>query len=549
MSSIMSDSRPPRPGRTPPGAGDDASSRHLPPEVPAGGILRSVGAPLSASSPAGDDTEVLAASAPKIASAVSAGRKPLTVTELTGELRALLQGHFADLYVEGEVSGCRPAASGHVYFTLKDAKAAISCVMWAGTAARLSKPLRDGDKVEIRGDIDVYAQRGTYQIIVLSLRPAGLGRLYQAYLELKERLDQEGLFDEARKRELPPHPRVVGVVTSPTGAVIRDILNVLGRRAPHVSVLLYPARVQGDGAAREVAHAIRRFNALAAEARRGTGDTALCSDVLIVGRGGGSLEDLWAFNEEIVARAIFESDLPVISAVGHETDFTIADFVADKRAPTPSAAAELVARDSGEMLRHLEHTTRRLQAALQHRLAPLKQGRHLEQRLKQAFLPRVISMRNTLRAFRKSAAFQRPFQKVNEERMRLDDLHGRMLRRVEERAREAARCHERISAQLRALDPRAVLSRGYSITFDARTGKPLRRAEDIQDGLALRIVLHEGEIRAIAGEGKPPALTDEDGTSSADLPAPPPAAPRRRRRKAAPALAATPDLFTEKERE
>ncbi|MBA2670521.1 MAG: exodeoxyribonuclease VII large subunit [Gemmatimonadetes bacterium] len=499
------------------------------PDVSETGILRSLPPPNQGTLPA---TRVEAPTADR----------PLTVSELTGELKSLLQGHFAQLFVEGEISGCRPAASGHVYFTLKDSKAAISCVLWAGQAARLAKPLRDGDKVEIRGGLDVFAARGTYQIVVQTVRPAGLGRLFLAFQEMKERLEREGLFDPARKRPIPGHPRVVGVVTSPTGAVIRDILKVLERRAPHVVVLLYPTRVQGEGAAREVASAIGRFNDFAARQDEGApSDGGMpVPDVLIVGRGGGSMEDLWSFNEEVVARAIYQSVIPVISAVGHETDFTIADFVADLRAPTPSAAAEVVARDSGELIRDLEQTTSRLKGALRHRIAFLREAPHLRARLEGAFMPRVRAMRETLRSFKKSAALQRPLHRVNEERQRLDDAHQRMGRALENRHREGARRHERLAAQLTALSPRAVLSRGYSITMNAQTGSVLRRAREAAPGLALRIVLHEGELNARVGTGE---VTVPASVSTSET-AP---APKRRRapRPKAPKATPVPDLFAD----
>ncbi|MGI8907515.1 MAG: exodeoxyribonuclease VII large subunit [Candidatus Sumerlaeaceae bacterium] len=426
---------------------------------------------------------------PDPASGKAPAGKPLSVTELTGQIRNLLEVKFAEVLVEGEISGMRPAASGHCYFTLKDATAQVSCVLWAADAARLGKKMpRDGDKVEITGRLSVYAQRGNYQIVVSKIRPAGLGRLFMAFNELKERLEKEGLFAAGRKRPIPQFPKKIGIVTSPTGAAIRDILKVLSRRAPHIEVVIWPARVQGDGAAREIAHGINRLNARNA------------ADVLIVGRGGGSLEDLWAFNEEVVARAIYKSAIPVISAVGHEIDFTIADFVADYRAPTPSAAAEIVARNSNELLRDLEQSTARLKKAMHQRFGFLRETPHLRARLESALIPRVTLLRSRLTQFQRSHALQRPIHKLNDMRQQLDDTQARMHRGLSDRNQHARQLHARLSAHLNALNPKAILGRGYSITFDAQSGVIVRHADETAAGQPLRIVLSEGAIDAnVAG--------------------------------------------------
>ena len=270
------------------------------------------------------------------------------VSELTDRIRDLLEGAFCDIWVEGEVSNCHAAQSGHLYFTLKDAHAQIRCVCFRDQARGLKFRPEDGLHVTVRGSISVYDLRGEYQIYVTHIEPVGLGALQLAFEQLKKRLQDEGLFDESRKKPLPVLPRCIGVVTSPTGAAIRDILRVLKRRFPNVHVQLYPVKVQGEGAAEEIVAAVNYFN------------RAKFADVLIVARGGGSLEDLWAFNEEVVARAIAASEIPVITGVGHETDFTIADFVADLRAPTPSAAAELVVRSRQEFERHIAEHQRHL---------------------------------------------------------------------------------------------------------------------------------------------------------------------------------------------
>lgn len=275
-------------------------------------------------------------------------RRIWKVSELTECIGELLERAFRDVWIEGEVSNFRPAQSGHLYFTLKDAGAQIRCVCFRDQARTLKFRPEDGLHVTVRGSLGVYEVRGEYQVYVTYIEPVGAGALQLAFEQLKKKLEAEGLFDEARKKPLPVMPRCIGVVTSPTGAAIRDILRVLKRRFANVHVRLFPVKVQGEGAAREIAAALAYFN------------RAKFADVIILARGGGSLEDLWAFNEERVARAIAESQIPVISGVGHETDFTIADFVADVRAPTPSAAAEIVVRSRQEFERHIAESQRRL---------------------------------------------------------------------------------------------------------------------------------------------------------------------------------------------
>ncbi len=275
-------------------------------------------------------------------------RAVLTVSALTAQLRAVLEERFPAVWVEGEISNYRLYGSGHAYFTLKDADAQLRCALFRTRGRRLRFEPADGLHVMAFGSVEVYAQRGEYQLVVELLEPKGLGALQLAFEQLKARLQAEGLFEQARKRELPRFPRKIGIVTSPSGAALRDMLRVIGRRFGELHIVIAPCRVQGDGAAEEIARGLGDLNAL--------GDV----DVIIVGRGGGSLEDLWAFNEETVARAIVASKAPVISAVGHEVDFTIADFVADLRAPTPSAAAELVVREKQAVVDALEELRRRL---------------------------------------------------------------------------------------------------------------------------------------------------------------------------------------------
>src|SRR6266403_5663016 len=291
--------------------------------------------------------------------------KVLTVAELTRQIRGALETKFGAVWVHGEVSNYKLHPSGHKYFTLKDARAQIACVIFRNTMAPLRQPLADGAQIQIYGNVSVFEARGQYQLSVQIIQPIGLGVLQAKFEALKRKLDVEGLFDPARKRPLPKFPKRIGIVTSPSGAAIRDMLNVLRRRAPWLQILIDPVRVQGTGAAQEIAVAIREL---------GQSTEAFAPlDLIVVTRGGGSIEDLWEFNEEIVARAIFNSTVPIISAVGHEIDFTIADFVADLRAPTPSAAAELIVPDIVDLRRHLDACVRGFSRELLNRVRDAQQ--------------------------------------------------------------------------------------------------------------------------------------------------------------------------------
>lgn len=398
-----------------------------------------------------------------------------TVTELTQEIREKLQGNFSGIWVSGELTECKLASSGHWYFSLKDAGAKLSCVCYRGSAFRLKVKPQDGLAVQARGSIDVYEPRGVYQFIVEALEPQGLGALQVAFEKLKQQLEAEGLFDAARKRALPKHPRRIGLVTSPDGAVIEDMLNVLTRRFPGLHIRLYPALVQGAGAAEQIAAGLRHFS------------ESGWADVIIVGRGGGSLEDLWAFNEEVVARAIFESTVPVISAVGHETDFTIADFVADLRAPTPSAAAELVIAPRQDLLDRLIDDHRRLERLLRYRLAQAsdrlnRQGIDkaravIERRLRRQG-QRVDEFDATLRdGIRRALSLARERHRQLETRLARTDLRlrfaeahrrldGATRRLTELTSARLARLENRrgvLAGQLQGLSPLAILERGYAI--------------------------------------------------------------------------------------
>ena len=441
-------------------------------------------------------------------------RRIYTVAELTGAIKDLLEGEFSDVWVAGEISSVTRAGSGHYYFTLKDAEAQIRCVCWKSYARMLKFKPEDGVAVLARGRIDVYPPRGQYQLVVEVLEPQGLGALQLAFEQLKKKLEAEGLFAAERKRPLPRFPQRVGIVTSPSGAAIRDLIHVLTRRWPGLHIRLYPAQVQGEGSAAAVIEGIEYFG------RSGW------PDVVIVGRGGGSLEDLWTFNEEAVARAIAACPAPVVSAVGHETDFTIADFVADLRAPTPSAAAELVAPEQSEVLRTVESLRRKLEHALRYRLSRAWNRLH-ERGVERAagLLRRRIALhqqRVDEFEFRLRDAFRRRLEAARrrweeaDRALRRKDLRlrlGELRRRLQaHRAALAAAMRSRLSQARARLDPLAaaleqisplrVLERGYAIVQDP-AGKVIRRAEEAPVGSVLRVRLHRGRLGVTVRESQP----------------------------------------------
>jgi exodeoxyribonuclease VII large subunit len=393
-------------------------------------------------------------------------RKIWTVTELNRAARSILEEAFPRVWVEGEISNFKLYHSGHAYFSLKDEDGQISAAMFRFSARDVRFEVRDGLAVVAAGELTLYEKRGQYQLIVESLEPKGKGALQLAFEQLREKLRGEGLFEEERKRPLPLLPRKVGVVTSPKGAAVRDIINVLQRRFSTVGILLNPVRVQGEGAAGEIAAAIREFNAMR--------DV----DVLIVGRGGGSVEDLWAFNEEEVARAIAASEIPVVS-VGHESDFTIADFVADLRAPTPSAAAELVVQNKRNLESRIEGLSRSLSTAVSRHLQRARHG------VEALAVQRMISdRRRALREFAQG----------------VDDL-DRDLRNVMTSVTEGGRPLRdgrkglaRLAAQLGALSPLAVLARGYSICRLKPSMEVVKDAGAVPPRSELSVRLHRGEL-------------------------------------------------------
>jgi exodeoxyribonuclease VII large subunit len=436
---------------------------------------------------------------------MSTGRRVLTVSQLSQQLRETLEQRFPAVWVEGEISNFKVYGSGHAYFTLKDAGAQVRAVLFRNRTRRVRFEPGDGLHVLAFGAIEVYAPRGEYQLVVELLEPRGLGALQLAYEQLKARLAAEGLFEPARKRALPRFPRKIGIVTSPSGAALRDMLRVIGRRFGELHIVIAPARVQGEGAAEEIVRGIGELNRL--------GDV----DVIIVGRGGGSLEDLWAFNEEIVARAIAASTAPVISAVGHEVDVTIADFVADLRAPTPSAAAELVVREKQAIVESLQGLTARLERAMRRRLdreraqlarlatrrALTDPGRPLrdwQRRLDDA----VARLRRAVHARLRDAAHRSgvaavglrrgsPFARLAEQRRRLDELDRRA--RAVARARVDRDRHRlrALAGRLDSLSPLGVLARGYSLTRLA-SGEIVRDARQAPPGSRVDVLLAEGRL-------------------------------------------------------
>ena len=430
-----------------------------------------------------------------------------SVTELSLKIRALFEQQFPDVWVTGEVSNFHAAGSGHCYFTLKDETAQLRAVCFRNQARYLKFKPRDGLAVIARGRLTVYEVRGEYQLCVEFLEPAGLGALQLAFEQLKQKLAAEGLFDPARKKPLPVLPRTVGVVTSPVGAVIRDILRVLRRRFRNMNLLLYPVRVQGEGAAQEIAQGIEYFS------RR----TPV--DVVIVARGGGSLEDLWAFNEEVVARAIASSQVAVISAVGHETDFTIADFVADLRAPTPSAAAELVVQRKEDLVVELQNRRRRMDQVVRLRLS---EARHALTELRLHGVFQTLAMRIAERAQRVDECVTALNEKIRARlhRARHDWLSTSAgvvrydvrrlisLKRTSLAEREHAFANEfrrfltdrsnrlvQLTAVLKERSPQTILDRGYSITRDAH-GAIVRDAMRVEIGEEVSVRVARGEFRA-----------------------------------------------------
>jgi exodeoxyribonuclease VII large subunit len=432
-------------------------------------------------------------------------RRAWTVSELTGKIRDLLAKNFTDITVQGEISNCREAQSGHIYFTLKDDRAQVRCVFFKQQQRGIKFRPEDGLQMTVRGSLSVYETRGEYQIYVEHLEPIGLGALQLAFEQLKKRLEAEGLFDAARKKPLPMLPSRIGIITSPRGAAVRDVVRILTRRFPNVHLTVYPVRVQGEGSAQEIVKALKFFN------------VKKIVDVLVLARGGGSMEDLWAFNEEIVARAIFASEIPVISGVGHETDFTIADFVADVRASTPSAAAELVVQTRREFDKHIADLRETLAGLIRYRLLefsrrvhelsgrrgfrrPLDLLRQQRQRADEMTSRLALGLRARLEQSRKrfTAAHLRiasfDFRmKIAAFRLRLEKRTAELGVRIERLLRNKRDHLEKLALQLQERSPLRVLERGYAIVTDA-AGNLLRDVAQVALRDTVAIQLHRGRL-------------------------------------------------------
>ncbi|MDP7026411.1 MAG: exodeoxyribonuclease VII large subunit [Candidatus Marinimicrobia bacterium] len=391
----------------------------------------------------------------------------LTVSQITAQVKSVLDGTFQSVLVEGEISNFLHHSSGHMYFTLKDDKAELRAVMFQGDNSRLKFVPEGGMKVLVRGKVTVYEARGVYQIIIKEMETAGLGALYLAFEALKKKLASEGLFEEEKKRPLPPYPAIVGVITSGTGAALQDILNILSRRAPHVSIVVRPTLVQGKEATEDIVTAIQEFSQWGG------------ADVLIVGRGGGSIEDLWCFNEESVARAITDCSVSVISAVGHETDFTISDFVADVRAPTPSAAAEIVSPSLDDLLAYLNEAERRIAEAV---------GRRIE-----------IAWQK-LDGLTARYGFQQPQNLVDEKFRYLNEVEKRIDQQIEFILSLQQSKFQGLNDRLFSASPKNILKRGYSILHTLPERQIMASVEKLKVGEEFGVIMSDGEVTAIPKE-------------------------------------------------
>jgi exodeoxyribonuclease VII large subunit len=412
--------------------------------------------------------------------------KVFTVSELTRSIRGTLETKFNAVWVQGEISNYKLHPSGHQYFTLKDQRAQMSCVIWRDAMAPLRQPLTDGAQVQIFGTVTVFEARGQYQLNVQIVQPRGTGLLQAKFEALKRKLDAEGLFAAERKRPLPKFPRRIGIVTSPTGAAIRDMLNVLRRRAPWLQILINPARVQGTGAAQEIAVAIRELSL--------PNDAFAALDLIVIARGGGSLEDLWEFNEEIVARAIFHSPVPIVSAIGHEIDFTISDFVADLRAPTPSAAAELIVPDIFDLQRRIEACTRGLARQLLNRLRDAQQRLdHARATLQRCLTHKIDAYKRTLVHITAALQARSPARELMMRRNRFADLHRRLSACPPRLLDNARHRFAHVEGILRVLGPEATLRRGYSITMDDQ-GKIIRTITAVSPQMKIRTRVVDGDF-------------------------------------------------------
>jgi exodeoxyribonuclease VII large subunit len=428
--------------------------------------------------------------------------KVLTVSELTRSIRGTLEAKFRAVWVQGEISNYKLHPSGHQYFTLKDARAQIACVIFRNTMPPLRQPLADGAQVQVYGQVSVFEARGQYQLSVQILQPRGLGLLQAKFEALKRKLEAEGLFAAERKRPLPKFPRRIGVVTSPSSAAIRDILNVLKRRAPWLEILINPVRVQGTGAATEIAVAIRELAT--------PNEHWQPLDLIVVARGGGSMEDLWEFNEEIVARTIVDVSVPIVSAIGHEIDFTISDFTADLRAPTPSAAAELIVPDIVDLRRRIDGYERAVGRELLERLRDAQQqidaGRET---LRRCLAHKIDNYKRGLIHIARALQARSPARELLMRRNRFVDLHRRFIASPLRAVENAKQRFAQIEGILRVLGPDATLRRGYSITTDDR-GEVIRTVAAIHPRMRIRTRVSDGEFGSDVA-GVVPAIESNKG--------------------------------------
>ncbi len=390
-----------------------------------------------------------------------------SVSELTLHIKRNLESLFASVRVEGEITNLKHQSSGHIYFSIKDAQCQISAVLFRGSASKMSRLPKDGDKVVAQAQLSVYAPRGTYQLVVFSLDYGGVGDLLLQLHQLKEQLQGLGYFTQERKKPLPPFPKTIGVVTSPTGAVIQDILNVLSRRTAGFHLILNPVKVQGEGSAKEVAQAINQFNLLKNV------------DVIIVARGGGSLEDLWAFNERCVADAIFHSKIPIIAAIGHETDVSIADFVADVRAPTPSAAAEIVLKEKSTLIERLGH---------------------IRQTIRSTIVNKAAQFRLKLDRFAHHPIFKDPFALIAPFSQRLDDMTESISDLMHLKVERLRTAFENKKSLLAAHDPKNVLKKGYCIPFSEKEGHVILGSKQLNPKETISLMFSDGDISATVEE-------------------------------------------------
>lgn len=444
-----------------------------------------------------------------LAPPASSAQPPLlTVSQITNAIKFQLEHTFPMIQVQGEVSNFKRQSSGHLYFSLKDNEAQISCAMFRGNTTNVRAMPKDGDQIIVKGELSVYAPRGGYQIIVREFSFAGIGELLARLEQLKAKLHSMGWFDPARKKAIPKYPKRVGIVTSPTGAAVRDMINILHRRNDQIEIVLNPVKVQGEGAAAEIAQAIQQFNAYN------------LVDVIIIGRGGGSIEDLWAFNEEVVAHAIYHSRIPIISAVGHETDVTLSDFIADLRAPTPSAAAEIVSVEKNQLLQGLgqlrqrlaqnlwqrvQHQKQQLRSIQQHPfiaspyhlLAPQMQKLDdLREGIDQSMQNRLRTLLLELTSRKRELAAASPLTQIGHTRQKLSQIERGLQTAVEVKIEQSKQKFRSVVEHLRAIDPKNLLTKGYTLLFSQKDGSVITSSDQIQQGDGIVLRLADGEARA-----------------------------------------------------